>query len=615
MEANSLKLSENGSPKLERQPLGPKSANVRAISACDQSCLEASGEVKAEGVTGKITVEVEEKELNTGCEGDPTRTLSVEVPSAGHDDSMATRMHALPSKNVQASPSPEEEPSALETRNISVSALSINPTRIGADTPVVKVRNKLKPMTKRGSLCKIKENSKSTVPAIPGSVLEGKSAVDANEHKTRKLRSTAPSKTAIKTNLAEQSNLTKEICTYLEPLTNLEGVVSEIKHLSKWYEEWTLHCHVIKIAEGSFGSVFRLSDKEGLQEPTIGKLMPLRPKSGKGSRKPGYTHIADAVSEIRLLETMSQVPGFVEFRSAEVLIGELPKPFKQEYRSYKAKCKGNKESFCDLRYPDDQTWVFIEMGNAGTELEDALLPETEENMILEKDEKSQWVLKVQDVRDIFWGVAEALANGEEAQEFEHRDLHFSNICIQRKQIRKDNGYLMTPSDTNIEVTLIDYTLSRATLSNGAVVCNRMTDQGIFSGDDDLQFDVYRWMREEMSEQNPHSKKWEAFVPMTNVLWLYHLLEKLMALSTRSEVCGDERSLWESLNELKCQINPNNKHNKRHASATDVVNHVQNGIPDLEGLKDEVNQDNLNDSPEEEISTEHDLSARFECVKI
>ena len=559
---------------------------------------------------------MEEKNLNVESEGDRGYGLSVVIPGLDDDNSLAAKMKPLSSKIAQASPSQEEERSTLAMQKTLASAQLVKQALSEATTPVLKSPNIMVPTMKTGPFFEIKEKLRSTVPTTSGGILKDEGTIDANERRTRKLRSAAPHMAVTKTDpVVEQPYLTKEIRTYLEPLTSLDGVRSEINYIQGWYEEWTMHCNVTKIAEGSFGSVFKMSDKEGLQEPTIGKLMPLRPKSGKGSRKPEYTHIMDAVGEIRLLETMSQVPGFVEFRSAEVLVGELPKPLKREYRTYKARCKSNKGSFCELRYPDDQTWVFIEMGNAGTELEDALLPESEENMILDKDGRGQWTLGVQHVRDIFWGVAEALANGEEAQEFEHRDMHFSNICIQRKQIQENNGYLLIPSDTNIEVTLIDYTLSRATLLNGKVVCNRMVDQEIFFGQDDLQFDVYRWMREEMPGQDLRSKQWEAFVPMTNVLWLYHLLEKLMLLTTQRELCGNERTLWESLNELKAQINPNNRQSRCHTSAIDIVNYARDCVADLNGSKESIDRKNLSDFPEDTRSSEYDLSAKFECVRI
>lgn len=610
-----LMNSECESPEPKRQPLGLKSANFLPNIIRDEVHLELGGEVKRERLIEKKKSEVGRKDSIMEIKSGSSHFVGVVVPGLSDDESAVAKLNGLTSPKTPASPLEEEERSTVANQEISASATSSNQTPDEAGRSFMEFSNKPEPTRKSGSLFKVKERSPSTVPTISKSIFKEESTIDVSEKRTRKLRSSPSSKTSTKTNSAKESYLTKEIRTHLEPLTKLDGVVSEIKHIQRWYKEWTSPCDVTKIAEGSFGSVFKLSDKEGRQEPTIGKLMPLRPKRGKGSRKLSYTHITDAASEIRLLETMSQVPGFVEFRSAEVLIGDLPERLKEEYHTYKVAHKDHKESFCDLKYPDDQTWVFIEMGNAGTELEDALLPQTEENMILEQDGKGGWTLRVQDIRDVFWGVAEALANGEEAQEFEHRDMHFSNICIQRRKIREDSGYQLIPTETNIEVTLIDYTLSRATLPNGVVVCNQMTDQAMFSGEDDLQFDLYRWMRDAMPGQDLQSKQWEAFVPITNVLWLFHLLEKLMPLSARPEICGDERTLWDSLDELKSQMNPDNSQPGRFASATDVVNYARDCVENLDVSKDEVNQEKLSEFSKGDSSMEHDLSARFECVRI
>lgn len=564
---------------------------------------------------GKKTAEAEKKDLNVEVR-DASACVPIElVPSLGDNKGSAARTNNTISKDAQASHSQDEQQGTLAIQNKAAPELSHDRTSSEADPLVLKTINNEVFTAEDVSFSTIKEASICKVPSASKCFLEDKSVVGPKENRSRKLRSTAPDKLTNRMNASEQLPLNRDICTYLEPLTKLEGVTSDIKNIESWYDEWTLHCNVTKIAEGSFGSVFKLSDKGGLQEATIGKLMPLRPKTGKGSRKAGYTHVKDAASEIRLLETMSQVPGFVEFRSAEVLIGGLPKPLKREYRTYKARCKSKKRSFCEIQYPEHQMWVFIEMGNAGTELEDAFLPESEDNMILERDEDDKWMMRTQDARDIFWGVAEALANGEEAQEFEHRDLHFSNICIQRKPVREESGYLLIPSNANIEVTLIDYTLSRATLQNGLVICNNMTDEEVFLGEDDLQFDVYRWMREEMPGQELDSKEWEAFVPRTNVLWLYHLLEKLMLQTTRPDQHGDERDLWESLNELKAQISPSNKRSRPFVSATDIASYAREGRTSMNGSQRDFDQTDNNYSPEHECLIDNDLSARFLEVRI
>lgn len=459
----------------------------------------------------------------------------------------------------------------------------------------------------------VKERSTPTVADVSCHVKE--EGVAGATIKKSKLRSSASNKKAVKSNAAEHPSLTPDLAVYLEPLIKLEGVASKIKSIKTWHDEWTLHCNITKIAEGSFGSVFRMSDKEDLQEATIGKLIPLRPKTGKGSRNTGFTYPTDAVNEIRLLETMSQVPGFVEFRGAEVLVGALPRCLKQEYLTYKATCKSKKGSFCETVYPKNQMWLFIEMGDAGTELEDELSPESETKTLAEGDEYGQGSVSLQDVRDIFWGVAEALANGEEAQEFEHRDLHFSNICIQRKPDIVDGGFSLIPLRANIEVTLIDYSLSRATLQDGQILCNDMNDEEIFQGEDDLQFDVYRWMREKMHGQDLQSKNWEAFVPMTNVLWLYHLLEKLMLRIVRPREHADAKALWGSLNDLKAQIHPKSKRRRCFISAADVVSYAQASCASMERLKQHDDKVAFDTFSKPESSAVIDLSARFESVRI
>ena len=393
---------------------------------------------------------------------------------------------------------------------------------------------------------------------------------------------------------------------HLSPLTGLEGVCSSVKAIGQWYSDWTRLCTLTKIAEGSYGSVFRLSDKERRQEATIGKLMPLKPKAGKGSRTAGNsTLVADAATEVRLLELMSHVAGFVEFRSAEVLVGALPEGLKKEYRVYDRDRRKRSNSAdggggdgggdgeasgCQMLFPETQAWVFIEMGDAGTELEDALLcsaadsQEKNNNKLVRMNALGDAVLGLQKVRDIFWGVAETLASGEEAQEFEHRDLHFSNICVKEKAQKTDCGYELAPAHTNWEVTLIDYTLSRATLLDGSVVCNRMAEGWLFEGENDLQFDVYRWMRDAMPgddcskkmKQKKKNKNWERYCPRTNVFWLYHLLEKLLRQTPRPGQGwrSEERELWECLELLRRNLDPNGKPRSKLCSAADVLDYAR-----------------------------------------
>ena len=106
------------------------------------------------------------------------------------------------------------------------------------------------------------------------------------------------------------------------------------------------------------------------------------------------------------------------------------------------------------------------------------------------------------------------------------------------------------------MVLIDYTLSRA--GNGKnTIYNPMKDKGIFTGEGDLQFDTYRHMRTAVRVKM--RARWEKFVPLTNVLWLHHLLVKLLddthEPSEFDSPKPPERQLWDSLSLLRDGTSP------------------------------------------------------------
>ena len=87
------------------------------------------------------------------------------------------------------------------------------------------------------------------------------------------------------------------------------------------------------------------------------------------------------------------------------------------------------------------------MEDAGSDLEDQPIP----NVFV--------------IWDIFWSAAIALAKAEASCQFEHRDLHEGNICV-RWPDKEKSGRLIGRWDakvhlTGVDVTVIDYTLSRA----------------------------------------------------------------------------------------------------------------------------------------------------------
>lgn len=102
--------------------------------------------------------------------------------------------------------------------------------------------------------------------------------------------------------------------------------------------------------------------------------------------------------------------------------------------------------------------------------------------------------------------------------------------------------------SGLEVTLIDYGLSRAKLSNGEIAYNNLeTELSVFQGTETgagaVQFDIYRRMRTHLffgdhsmkpkswhtdaSRSQSNGKTWKEFTPYSNVIWIRYILNWLI----------------------------------------------------------------------------------------
>ena len=217
-----------------------------------------------------------------------------------------------------------------------------------------------------------------------------------------------------------------------------------------------------------------------------------------------------------------------------------------------------------LDYPKHQLWLFMEMSDAGVDLGKLLVSGFPDGKFLHKRQDGQR-LTMEQCWDIFWGVAEALRNGEQYAKFEHRDLHPGNLCVKRvgqarntaPQLPKKKHPRQTDSKgdasaqqgsaqriafhapdsrvkyTNLEVTIIDYTFSRVEIEGGNVLAFQQ-GEGIVGQKganwlDQHQYDTYGLMRELIIEpasdnaEMPECAAWKQYVPQTNIMWLHHLL--------------------------------------------------------------------------------------------
>ncbi|KAI9852769.1 MAG: hypothetical protein M1838_005527 [Thelocarpon superellum] len=342
---------------------------------------------------------------------------------------------------------------------------------------------------------------------------------------------------------------------FLQPLlrhsnepTHRDGPVG----FDQWAERISARFLIQKIAEASYGEVYRLSYRDNPDSPvlleSILKVVALKPQKGTGPRKLKTGHMSavqDVAMEVENLLRLNEIPGFTNFRDVFVLSGRMPQRFVEAWMTYVS--NGAETLFPDpsdeSSYAEDQLWAVIEMENAGTDMDRIRL----------RTDLQVW--------DVFWGVAIALAKAEETVDFEHRDLHLGNICVRPaygdslglnmpdavcEPVRRGQKFGLTM----LRTTIIDYNLSRSLMDDGTetqlVHYDLEKDEELFQGRGEYQYDVYRYMRLAVAVPQPPipllasgepastplaRPDWSRSQLYTNVLWLHHLLVRLRELRT------------------------------------------------------------------------------------
>ncbi|OQO06031.1 hypothetical protein B0A48_08619 [Cryoendolithus antarcticus] len=345
--------------------------------------------------------------------------------------------------------------------------------------------------------------------------------------------------------------------SHCRPLLNLTA--HDICSFTDWASQLAEHFLLSKIAEASFGEVYRLTLHPNIpfdapistlrDQKSVLKVIALKSPAealprGKRERDRALKKAVvmskpeDVASEVKLLQRMTSIPGYTNFRDVRVLSGRPGEPFISAWKSYNADQKTAKKDmsiFPDpakkASYADDQLWAVIEMQDAGTDLE----------RLVERGECSD----VWTIWDVFWQSVIALAKGEEAAEFEHRDLHLGNICVRNSGASTEIDITKTLGFTGTEATLIDYTISRALMASSGHANSEVAfidladDPHIFNGDStsEYQYDIYRYMRNAVYFLSPiapflrpdtsEPTPWRDFHPVTNLVWLHYILYTLL----------------------------------------------------------------------------------------
>lgn len=320
--------------------------------------------------------------------------------------------------------------------------------------------------------------------------------------------------------------------------------------------------NVVKIGEGAYSSVFALDQKDRgesanskANETTIIKLVPILLPSqseAEGMTEPG--HIA---SELQTMKIVDPIHGFIRYRGVLVVKGTWPRNFAQAFRNFKLRYKNrafNEDP--ETAFDSNQHYALIEMGHAGMEINEIKRPSDFQ------------------IYDIFWATCLHLANAEVLVQFEHRDLHVSNVCIKPFDSNDDRidveestvSTMIKKPDTilgmsNTSVTLIDYTFSRVSLPPGfdpektanfreffieteeydvlaAQYCRAKLSTSGTQFEERMQSLAYAKVAKCVNVEHDKAEKegrlakpgtgelidpWARHVPQTNVVWLAYLL--------------------------------------------------------------------------------------------
>ncbi|KAK0646453.1 hypothetical protein B0T16DRAFT_413480 [Cercophora newfieldiana] len=372
----------------------------------------------------------------------------------------------------------------------------------------------------------------------------------------------------------------------LRELTPTTEVPEDDLRILTWDDVCQFGDRVEKIAEASYAEVYRITNERGTSIIKVIRLQsPIKPqtktqqKSGLVDEEPHSE--ADLEGELKISEWLADIPGFVVYKERYVVKGKAPKTLLETHQVFHRRMKRKDPDRLQFypspsRYLDDTKFLVVELGDAGTALEDFELRSAEQ----------LW--------DIFLHTAIALARAEDLVRFEHRDLHEGNLCIRQvKPVNpKTDDSLRQFGYSGLEITILDYGLSRAEDPGSdtiPVAYDLEKDLSIFTSTHAPQCKVYREMRSFLlkgdrlhlppAEHNtPYQEgvdgpiTWATHYPYTNVLWLAYIYQYLVGhfKGDRKELSRFKRTTKELLSHLDPEAP---RHVLSFPSACDVVRYA------------------------------------------
>ncbi|KAL2941750.1 Serine/threonine-protein kinase haspin-like protein [Bienertia sinuspersici] len=281
--------------------------------------------------------------------------------------------------------------------------------------------------------------------------------------------------------------------------------------------------NIVKIGEGTFGEAFIAGSAVCKIVPIDGELR----VNGELQKRS-----MEVLEEVMLSLTLNRLRGseahfdnatttFIQTKDIKVCQGRYDPVLLKAWDTWDT--EHGSENDHPNSFPENQCYVVSILEHGGTDLESFVL------------------LDFNEARSLLVQVTAALAVAETAFEFEHRDLHWGNILLSRKETAMLQftleGRTISIRTHGILISIIDFTLSRINTGNTILYLNLSSDPEIFEGPKgDKQSETYRKMREVTDDC------WDGSFPRTNVLWLQYLVDILLLKKSFKRSGKDERDL-------------------------------------------------------------------------
>ncbi|CAO2832487.1 unnamed protein product [Amaranthus hypochondriacus] len=280
---------------------------------------------------------------------------------------------------------------------------------------------------------------------------------------------------------------------------------------------------IVKIGEGTFGEVFIAGNSVCKIVPFDGELRVNGEIQKRSLELLEEVILSRTLNRLRGMENLSDnaTTTIIQTKDIKVCQGPYDPILIRAWESWDT--DHGSENDHPKQFPENQCYVVSVLEHGGTDLESFVL------------------LDFNEAQSLLVQVTAALAVAEAAFEFEHRDLHWGNILLSRKETAilhfTLEGRMAAIKTHGLLVSIIDFTLSRINTGNRIYFLNLSSDPELFEGPKgDKQSETYRKMREVTDDC------WDGSFLKTNVLWLQYLVDMLLLKKSFKRSGKDERDL-------------------------------------------------------------------------